>query len=101
MTTILLKISRRQFCKELEGKNVELIAAIHDVKYREKNLEILDSEDRDIPPIPAHVGKFTAKSNGFVRGKSAHYWEKGDTCYKFGDLYIIYEENISMYYREA
>ena len=90
----LKKLSRKQFCNELDGKMVHQAAVVptlgsYDLRTTLENLDngLPETEKKNLPF--GQGGLFVTKSNGFKRGKSGHYWAKGDYCLSYMSFYIV------------
>lgn len=101
----LEKISRKQFCKELEGKRVGMVGFRH-IEALERDLDVLRTNQQWTFNKPSKVRIFhTTKSGNFRRisdidnNKSYFAWSKGDCAYKFGTFYIIVTETRAIYYK--
>lgn len=90
----LKKLSRKQFCNNLDGKMVHQAAIIptmgsYDLRTTLENLDNgLPEVERKSLPF-GEGGRFVTKSNGFKRGDSGHYWAKGDYCLSYMSFYIV------------
>lgn len=101
----LEKISRKQFCKELEGKKVGM-AGFRQKEFLEKDLDTLRKNQNwifnDVSKVPVFR---TTKSGNFKRisdidNKQSYFsWSKGNCAYKFGTFYIIVTETRAIYYK--
>lgn len=99
------KISRKQFCKELDGKRV-VMAGFRRKENLERDLAILKKNQDWTVNDPSKVPIFhTTKSGNFrrlssVNGDESYFdWSKGDVAYKFGVFYIIVTETRAIYYK--
>ena len=95
-------ISRGALIEALQGKPVALVGVIH-VPEGEDNaqytLRILDKqleelEEKYCISIGARIFKGT--SQGYKRGTSNHFWQKGDYCLNWLTYYIIVTNLIIM-----
>ena len=94
MLANLKKLSRKEFCRQLDGKMVTQAAFIRtfgslDLETTLENLDngLPETEKKNL--LFSEGGLFVTKSNGFKRGNSGHYWSKGDCCLSYMSFYIV------------
>lgn len=96
-------ISRGALIEALQGKYVTLVGTIHipyftedddatrdeEVAIRLRTLEKQIEEFREKHYEYKCAGLFKKTSQGYKRGNSYHYWQKGDYCLTYLGYYVV------------
>ena len=103
-------ISRGALIEALQGKPVAMVGLIHipyDDGYsasdldealaiRLRTLEGQIEEAREKNYEYKNAGLFRKTSQGYKRGNSAHYWQKGDYCLTYLGVYVVVTGHVIM-----
>lgn len=107
----LKSISRGTLNEALQGKYVTLVGTIHtpyvtgveDETTRDEEVAMrLRTLDKQLEELEAkhyeykQAGLFKGTSQGYKRGTSNHYWQKGDYCLNWLTYYVIVTNHIIM-----
>lgn len=99
----LEKISRKEFCRQLEGKFV-CMCAFRTHETFEEDLKVLE-ENQDYKGKQQYI--FYPRRNGFIRAhvslnkQSMFNWSTGDKQYTFGKFFIIMTKTRVLIYKIA
>ena len=104
-------ISRGVLLEALQGKPVAMVGLIR-IPYNENDWEDnnldetvasrLRTLERQIEEFRKghheykNAGLFRKTSQGYKRGDSAHYWEKGDYCLTYLGVYVVVTGHVIM-----
>lgn len=104
-------ISRGALLEDLQGKHVAMVGLIHipydendwddnnldeTVAARLRTLEGQIKEFRKEHHEYKNAGLFRKISQGYKRGDSAHYWQKGDYCLTYLGVYVVVSGHVIM-----
>lgn len=104
-------ISRGALIEALQGKPVAMVGLIHipydandfddnkldeTVAARLRTLEGQIEEFRKQSHEYKNAGLFRKTSQGYKRGDSYHYWEKGDYCLTYLGCYVVVTGHVIM-----
>ena len=104
-------ISRGALIEALQGKYVAMVGLIHipydendwddnnldeTVAIRLRMLENQIEEFREKNYEFKHGGLFRKTSQGYKRGNSGHYWQKGDYCLAYLGVYVVVSGHVIM-----
>lgn len=104
-------ISRGALIEALQGKYVALVGLIHipyaqddfddnnldeTVAARLRTLEGQIKEFRKQHHEYKNAGLFKKTSQGYKRGNSYHYWQKGDYCLAYLGVYVVVSGHVIM-----
>lgn len=104
-------ISRGALIEALQGKYVTLVGTCHipyltdddddatrdeEVAMRLRTLENQIEEFREKHYEYKYAGLFKKTSQGYKRGNSYHYWQKGDYCLTYLGVYVVVTGHVIM-----